>query len=207
MSRRLPIRLRLAATSVVLVVMVLVLTGGVVVALERQSLDDGLAEQASIEARSLLAVASQAEPDPVPSDNTTSSSDANPDDDAVVPDVPEPPDDDTDASSGSTDEPDARSTASGTAVLDASTEPYLVRRGASDNLLAVQAPGSAAVLNSEDARRLLTYLDDPIGTTSTELARGRVLHAAGDDVALGKSCTRAYSACLIGLLTVAQAIQ
>ena len=70
MSRRLPIRLRLAATSVVLVVMVLVLTGGVVVALERQSLNDGLAEQATIEARSLLAGASQAEPDPVPAAST-----------------------------------------------------------------------------------------------------------------------------------------
>ena len=168
MSRRLPIRLRLAATSVVLVVMVLVLTGGVVVALERQSLDDGLAEQATIEARSLLAVASQAEPDPVPADNATTTPDAD-SDDAVVPDVPEAPDDDADTSPDRTGEADARSTAPGPAVLDASTEPYLVRRGASDNLLAVQAPGTPAVLNSEDARSLLEYLDDPIGSTITKI--------------------------------------
>lgn len=181
MSRRLPIRLRLAATSVVLVVMVLVLTGGVVVALERQSLNDGLAEQATIEARSLLAVASQAEPDPVPEDNGRSSSDTD-SDDAVVPDVP---DDDSDSPPNDNGEPDARVMASGAAVLDASTEPYLLRRGASDNLLAVAAPGTAAVLNSEDARSLLEYLDDPVGTTIAELdGDGYTIAVARDAVGI-----------------------
>lgn len=169
MSRRLPIRLRLAATSVVLVVAVLVLTGGVVVALERQSLDDGLAEQATIEARSLLAVASQAEPDPAPADDSTSPSAPEPDDDAVVPAVPGAPDSEEEAPEDR-DEPEARSAAAtDVAVLDASTEPYLIRRGASDNLLAVQAPGTDAILNAEDARGLLAHLDDPVGTESVEI--------------------------------------
>ena len=187
MSRRLPIRLRLAATSVVLVVAVLVLTGGVVVALERQSLDDSLAEQATIEARSLLAVASQAEPDPVPADDGATPSDTTSDDDAIVPDVPGAPDGEEDEAPESGSEPAARSStaAAEPAALDASTEPYLVRRGASDNLLAVQAPGTAAILNAEDARGLLTHLDDPVGTETVEIGgEGYTIAVARDAVGI-----------------------
>lgn len=163
MRRRLPIRVRLAATSVVLVVAVLALTGAAVVALERQSLDDSLAEQARLEARSLLAVASQAEPDPVPVDDGTHEGDGD-DDEGVVPAIPDEADGDGDLTQGESSDDD-----SATVALDASTEPYLVRRGASDNLLAVRAPGVPAVLNADDARGLLGFMDDPVGSEIAQI--------------------------------------
>jgi signal transduction histidine kinase len=160
LRRRLPIRLRLAIASVALVLLVLLLTGAGVVILERRSLNESLAQEATLEARSLLAVASQAEPGSVPTARTDGGGDGKDDDDgdedeAVVPDL-------NGGGAGDTDP----AAAPALAELDASTEPYLVRRSAADNLLAVRAPGAAALINTEDARGLVPYLDDPAGTTT-----------------------------------------
>ena len=61
MSRRVPIRWRLALASVALVLAALAVFGGVVIALERRSSSADLARQAEVEARSLLAVATRAD--------------------------------------------------------------------------------------------------------------------------------------------------
>lgn len=61
MTRRLPIRWRLALATVALVLAALAVFGAVVIALERRSSEAELARQAELEARSLLAVAARAD--------------------------------------------------------------------------------------------------------------------------------------------------
>jgi two-component system OmpR family sensor kinase len=160
-SRRLPIRLRLAITSALLVLIVLVIAGSTVVVLERRSLDAGLEEQAMLEARSLLAVASRDDVIP-PTDaeqpGTTGSAEG--DDDGDEGAGEERPDDMTE---------DAVVPPRSGVTLDPNTESYLVRRSASDSLLAVRAPRAAAVVNTADARDLIAYLDAPDGTRVAQI--------------------------------------
>ena len=167
MTRRLPIRARLAVTSAALVVIVLLIAGTTVVILERRSLDDALAQQATIEARSLLAVASHDDPATTPPVDPTTTGD---DDDAVVPGITAVEDDETETDpqkQSDTGEPESRRAT--TVTLDASTEPYLVRRSGTDTLLAVAAPGTPALINVEDARALVAYLAAPTGTSTIEV--------------------------------------
>jgi len=181
LSRRLPIRWRIAATSVALVLAVLVLVGATVLVLERRSLDSDLQTQATIEARSLLAVAARAETTPTPeqdeqvsnseggSDTTGTVTGQTDDEGVTIPTVdenemlPKPSLDEADTGDGVTKA--GASAANRRVTLDPSTEPYLVRRSASDTLLAVRAPRGLAVVNEEEARALVPLLSGNLGTS------------------------------------------
>ena len=163
MRWRVPIRWRLVATSVALVLAVLVLVGGTVIVLEQRSLDEDLSAQAALEARSLLAVAARAET-PLPTDpeeaNGNGSTLTLP---IVTSDESGTPEGD---SEGEGNEPSASTRAATDAPsLDPSTEPYLVRRSASETLLAVGTATGIAVINQERARALVPLLYQATGTT------------------------------------------
>ncbi len=167
--RRLPIRWRLVATSVLLVLVVLLLVGGAVVALERRSLEEGLRDRARAEAVSLLAVASHSvDARPLAEDGRLdgdSERDREREDDEGGRDHDERDDDHGDDGGEAADReaevPDLADPAASTPVgLDESTGPYLIRRGASDTLLAVAAPDGSVLLNAEAAAALVPRLDD-----------------------------------------------
>ncbi len=181
MTRRLPIRWRIAAISVALVLAVLVIVGATVIVLEQRSLDSDLRTQATIEARSLLAVAARAEATPTPERDentttgetgvsTTGTSPVQTDEEGVtIPAVdeneslPKPSLDEADTSGSTAKTRSSRATKKVT--LDPSTGPYLVRRSASDTLLAVRAPHGLAVVNEEEARALVPLLTNSTGTS------------------------------------------
>jgi len=187
MTRRLPIRWRIAATSVALVLAVLVIVGATVIVLEQRSLDSDLRTQATIEARSLLAVAARAEATPSPERDeststsptatgvsTTGTAPVQTDEEGVtIPTVdeneslPKPSLDEADTSGSTAKTRSSRATKKVT--LDPSTGPYLVRRSASDTLLAVRAPHGLAVVNEEEARALVPLLTDSTGTSEQQI--------------------------------------
>lgn len=194
MRRRLPIRWRLVATNVALVYAVLVIVAGTVIVLEKRSLDSDLRTQVTIEARSLLAVAAKADAttNPETNENTPSSqagvstaatTPAQTNDDGVtVPSIdeneqlPKPSNDEVDPS---TKTPITRAVPPAPKVtLDPSTEPYLVRRSASETLLAVRAPRGLAFVNEEEARALVPLLKGAVGTSE------QIINGAGFTVAV-----------------------
>ena len=181
MRWRVPIRWRLVATNVALVLAVLILVGGTVIVLEQRSLDEDLRTQAALEAGSLLAVAARAEiPQPIDTEedsgepSTLTLPTVTSDESSTSPDPDEPESEsESESNSESMSESDGSeasvstraATATDAPALDPSTEPYLVRRSASDTLLAVAAASGVAVINQEEARALLPLLDQPVGTT------------------------------------------
>ncbi|MCX6412598.1 MAG: ATP-binding protein [Actinobacteria bacterium] len=178
MRWRVPIRWRLVATSVALVLAVLVLVGGTVIALEQRSLDEDLSAQAALEARSLLAVAARAEaplPEvPVPTDSEEGSGTLSTltlptvtsDDSGTSPEGDQPESESESEGEGNQPSVSTRAaTATATPSLDPSTEPYLVRRSASETLLAVGTTPGIAVINQERARALVPLLSHAAGTT------------------------------------------
>jgi signal transduction histidine kinase len=181
MTRRLPIRWRIAVTSVALVLAVLIIVGATVIVLEQRSLDSDLRTQATIEARSLLAVAARAETAPTPERDentptgktgitTAGTMPTQTDEEGIT--IP-PVDENESLPKPSLDEADTgvststtrASRVAQTVTLDPSTEPYLVRRSASDTLLAVRAPHGLAVVNEEEARALVPLLTHGTGTS------------------------------------------
>lgn len=164
MRRRLPIRWRFAATSLLLTLIVLVIVGGAVLVLEQRSVDADLRQQATLEARSLLAVAARAEPS-APDEGTTETT-ADTDDIVVtVPGIDEA-DPAATTAGGEPQEETGESERQGTVTLDPSTEAYLVRRSASETLLAVRAPHGTALINQEHARALVPLVARDAGTTT-----------------------------------------
>lgn len=159
-KRRLPIRARLALTSMALVIAVLLLVGATVLILEQRTVDGDLRGRASIEAGSLLAVAARAERPPSQQpdvdDSTLPTDEQSQSGAATVPGV-----DEAEPETTRTARPAAQQT-----LLDASTGGYLVRRSASGILLAVGARGTVALLNRETARPLATLLNGPAGLTT-----------------------------------------
>ena len=175
MRGRVPIRWRLVATSVALVLAVLVLVGGTVIVLEKRSLEEDLRTQATLEAGSLLAVAARADA-PQPIDPDEESGDASTltlptvtsDDSSLIQESEEEESNGESESDSEGSEPDVSTraaVATATPTLDPSTEPYLVRRSASDTLLAVAAASGAALINKEQAQALVPLLDQAVGTT------------------------------------------
>ena len=181
MRRRLPIRWRFAATSLLLTLIVLIIVGAVVLVLEKRSIDADLRSQASLEARSLLAVAARATSPAAETIGTTSTATSG--GTTAAPTAPSDTDD-TGATVPSIDELETRSTSTknvttdgeqerrsrtarrASVTLDPSTEAYLVRRSASETLLAVRAPHGTALINQETARALVPLLSDATGTTT-----------------------------------------
>jgi len=171
MRRRLPIRWRFAATSLLLTLIVLVIVGAAVLVLEQRSIDTDLRTQATLEARSLLAVAARTDA-PVPDTTTTAGATAP----ATTTTTPvEPTDtDDIGVTVPGIDEVEpqdqpAPSDRTAAATLDPSTEAYLVRRSASETLLAVRAPRGTALINQDNARALVPLLRRAAGTTTIEV--------------------------------------
>lgn len=181
MSWRVPIRWRLVATSTALVLAVLVLVGGTVIVLEQRSLNDDLRTQAALEARSLLAVAAKAElPRPTETDEGSGSSSTftlpivttdeattipELDQQATLPELEPESEVEVEAEASQPSISTRTGTATDAPLLDPSTEPYLVRRSASETLLAVGTATGVAVINQERARALVPLLYQAIGTT------------------------------------------
>ena len=181
MRRRLPIRWRFAATSLLLTLIVLIIVGAVVLVLEQRSIDADLRSQASLEARSLLAVAARATSPAAETIGTTSTATSG--GTTAAPTAPSDTDD-TGATVPSIDELETRSTSTknvttdgeqerrsrtarrASVTLDPSTEAYLVRRSASETLLAVRSPHGTALISQETARALVPLLSDATGTTT-----------------------------------------
>ena len=189
MSRRLPIRWRFAATSTLLTLIVLVIVGGAVLVLEQRSIDTDLRSQANLEARSLLAVAAQAEDttgdaerpsETTPAETGSSTAEVDgqtstgEDEDATVPDIDEVEKNESEQRRGST---------RASVRLDPSTNAYLVRRSASDTLLAVSAPNGRALISQEAARALVPLLTGSTGTQTISVDGDSYTAAVARDAA------------------------
>jgi len=170
MRRRLPIRWRFAATSLLLTLIVLIFVGAVVLELERRSVDEDLRSQATLEARSLLAVAARAETPVVAEGDggTTTTDEPTPDATTAPADGDEPSVTIPDVDEVEKVE-ERRGQTRASVTLDPSTDAYLVRRSASSTLLAVSAPHGTALINQEQARALVPLLSAPTGTRSVEV--------------------------------------